>query len=679
MGEHPTWDSADGRPVPGGTRGRSAGDGPRSAAVTVEELLARQGASVGRRAARRVEGSATAPPRHNAPPRPPAPGPAGPRIQRGLPPVPGAAAGPPVPPAAPEAPATRRGAFPPPTDPRPPRDDVDATSIRRSGPVPPLPGRPAPTAGADASGVRRSTPIPPLPSRVAPPLERQRALRDHRAAQLAGRAARRATATPGRRRIVRVVLALVVVLGLVALYPLGLYFYVDRSMDRVAALATDGPEILAPQLQAGSENYLVVGTSVPGEEGAASVKTLLVSVAPDGSHAVLLTVPSTALVDTPQCRADGGRLRDPRTEALASALLSGGPSCLVRAVQEVSGLRIDHYLDLDLSRLPGMVDALGGVRVCVQPSTAVAAASRPLPAGSSRMTGAQASAYLRPADPRADATGVEVAQRAQLLLTATLHAAISTSTLTDPASLTRFLHRAAGALTVDEGTTLGDLRSLGTSLGALSDTVVQRAALPVADERYVPKGSSRSYVLLDDTKTRALFDAVIGRTRVPAGMVGRPAPAPAPAPVAPAAGKQTASAPAPGPAQQPLTVAPAQISVDVLNGTATTGLAGKAAAALKADGFGVGTVGNAPAAVNGTVVRYGPQGAEQARTLAAAVPGAVLQADPAAGAAVQLVVGPNYSSVVPVHLAPASSAPAAPTASSVSAQAPKPAAPPVRC
>jgi len=154
--------------------------------------------------------------------------------------------------------------------------------------------------------------------------------------------------------------------------------------------------------------------------------------------------------------------------------------------------------------------------------------------------------------------------------------------------------------------------------------------------------------------------------------------APAPEATAPAPGKQTAAAPAPGPAQQPLTVAPGQVTVDVLNGTSTNGLAGKAAASLKAEGFGVGTVGNAPAPVSGTVVRYGPQGAEQARTLAAAVPGSVLQADPAAGAAVQLVIGPNYSSVVPVHLAPAGSAPAAPTASGASAAAPEAAAP-VRC
>jgi LCP family protein required for cell wall assembly len=507
-------------------------------------------------------------------------------------------------------------------------------------------------------------------------------LRDNRAAQLAGRAARRATATPGRRRLVRVVLALVIVLGLVLLYPLGLYVYVDRSMDRVAALATDGPEVLAPQLQAGSENYLVVGTRVPGEQGPSSVATLLVSVAPDGSRAVLLTVPSTALVDTPECRAAGGHLRDPRTEALASALLDGGPTCMVRAVQEVSGLRIDHYIDLDLSRLPGMVDALGGVPVCVQPSAAVAAASRPLPAGSSRMTGAEAAAYLRPADPRADATGVEVAQRAQLLLTATLHAAISRSTLTDPASLTRFLHRAAGALTVDDGTTLGDLRSLGSSLGALSDTVVQRAALPVAQEHYVPRGGSHSYVLLDDGRTRSLFDAVIGRTRVPAGMAESARPQPAPAPAGPAAGTRpaTASRAAPAPAGRPLTVPPAQITADVLNGTSTTGLAGKAAAALRAQGFVVGTVGNAPAAVSGTVVRYGPQAAEQARTLAAAVPGAVLRADPAGGATVQLVVGPNWSTVVPVHVGPVPSSPPAPASAAVTSATAAPVAPAVvRC
>jgi hypothetical protein len=106
------------------------------------------------------------------------------------------------------------------------------------------------------------------------------------------------------------------------------------------------------------------------------------------------------------------------------------------------------------------------------------------------------------------------------------------------------------------------------------------------------------------------------------------------------------------------------VSVDVLNGTGTSGLAGTVATALHGDGFVVGAVGNAPAAVAQTLVRYGPGAEAKAATVAAAVPGAVLQADPGAGSGVQLVIGPGYSSVVPVRVAAPSSAPAPGTTSS---------------
>jgi hypothetical protein len=63
-------------------------------------------------------------------------------------------------------------------------------------------------------------------------------------------------------------------------------------------------------------------------------------------------------------------------------------------------------------------------------------------------------------------------------------------------------------------------------------------------------------------------------------------------------------------------------------------------------------------------VRFGPNAAEQARTVAAAVPGAVLQPSDSIGDAVQLVIGPGYSTVVPVSLgAPAGSEAPAPDTS----------------
>ena len=131
---------------------------------------------------------------------------------------------------------------------------------------------------------------------------------------------------------------------------------------------------------------------------------------------------------------------------------------------------------------------------------------------------------------------------------------------------------------------------------------------------------------------------------------------PAAAPAAP-----PEAAPPAEPAAAPPTVAPASVTVDVLNGTATTGLAATVADLLRGQGFVVGAVGNEPGTVNETVVRYGPEALEQARTVVAAVPGAVLQPSDSIGNTVQLVIGPGYSTVVPVVIG-AAAAPEQPAA-----------------
>jgi len=518
-------------------------------------------------------------------------------------------------------------------------------------------------------------PLPPLPGKRAPKPDGDK--RERPVAGFAHRARRSATATPRRRRLTRAVLALLAVVGLVALYHLGLYFYVDRSIGRVDALATDGPEVLAPQLQADAETYVVVGTGVPGQDGPASVSTLIASVSGDEEHAVLLSVPPTAFVDTPACRTPDGSLRPPRSEAFAASLLDGGPSCLVRAVQQISGLRVDHYLAVDLARLPAMVDSLGGISVCVPASPAVEASAEPLPVGANEVTGAEATAYLRPGDAGSDVTGAAVAERAQLLLTATLRSAMSTGTLANTVTLTRFLSRAADALTVDEQTTLGDLRGLAGTLGALSGDAVQRAGLPVSSVGYVPAGTEQAYVLLDPTGTRTIFDDVIDRTQLPAGVLAGAEAAPAgegdaaPQP-SPSVEAQGTAAPA-GP--EALSAAPVTITVDVLNGTATPGLGAQVADQLRGQGFGVGAVGNEPGTVNETLVRFGPNAQEQARTVAAAVPGAVLQPSGAIGDAVQLVIGPGFTGVVPVQIgAPAATGTGAAETSAAPAE-PAPSAP----
>jgi LCP family protein required for cell wall assembly len=646
VGEQPTRDGAGNRGVPGRTRRSRSGENPTAEPVTVEQLLARQGSAVGRRrAARRVEEPA---PRRLAEERPEELSrESQPSVRAGLPPVPGAAGG-----------AGRRAGLPP----------VPGAAARPAPPTvkPPVPSTDRPASWApDSRPSRRSGPVPPLPGRAplpgAPAVDRPSGRRP--------RGPQRTPMSPGRRRLLRAVLALGAIVGVVLLYHLGLYFYVDQKIDRVDALATDGPEVLAPALQAGAVNYLVVGSGVPGQEGPASVATLLASVSPDRDQAALVSFPPTALVDTPACRTPDGSVRNPATEAFATSLLEGGPSCMVRAVQQLSGLRVDHYLSVDLARLPGMIDALGGVPVCVTPTVATEAAAEPLPAGLTQLSGDAASGYLQPGGSGSDVTGAAVAERAQRLLTSTLRAAMSMGTLADPVTLTTFLNRAADALTVDAQTTLGDLRVLAGSLGDLSGEAVQRAQLPVAKVGYVPAGTEDAYVLLDRGATRSLFDALIEGNGVPEELVT------VEEPVADAgnagtgdaaAGDATAAeAPAeqPAPAADGPTVAPTEVTVDVLNGTGTTGLGATVADLLRAQGFTVGDVGNEAGTVNETVVRHGPGVVEQARTVAAAVPGAVLQPSDSIGETVQLVIGPGYSTVVPVTVA----APAAPQPTSEAA------------
>jgi hypothetical protein len=238
VGEQPRWDRAgssrDPRGVPRRTRHGQDADRAAAEPVTVEQVLARQGSSVGRRrAARRDE----EPDAYRRPPqepvgyrRPPAELP--PVRQAGRPPVPVRAMPAPIPPPA----------RPPVPAPQPTGWQPDSRPSRRSGPIPPLPGL---------------APSPPSKKREKPSTRPARPARE--------------PLGPGRRRLVRAGVALAAVVGVVLLYHLGLYFYVDQKIDRVEALATDGPEVLAPALQAGAVNYLVVGSGVPGQEGPGGV------------------------------------------------------------------------------------------------------------------------------------------------------------------------------------------------------------------------------------------------------------------------------------------------------------------------------------------------------------------------------------------------------------------------
>ena len=482
-------------------------------------------------------------------------------------------------------------------------------------------------------------------------------------------AARQAVVDVRRRRVRRsfavLLTFLLALLASAAAYYVGLFFYLDRTIDRVAALALDAPGIMSPQAQDAADNFLIVGVEPTGAEVEVT-SALIAHLEPGRDRAVLVSLPLTALIDVPACPRGGqSLLTDPYGGSLASSYTTAGAGCLVRSVQQLSGMRMDHYVQLDVDRLPPMVDALGGVPVCLPANLSRAGMS----AGSSVLDADQVRALLTKADADQDPTGQLATDRQRLLLASTLHEALRLGNLTNPIALTGFLNEVANGLTLDRGTTLGALKDLGDKLGEFTPGDTVQTSVPLAQVAYEPVGTDQSYALIDDLASRAMFAAIIDESDLPSPPDSAAPSDPADAPATPEPAP-TGTAPVADP--NLLTVAPQQVTVNVFNGIGTPGLASDAAAALSGQGFTVGEIENQITGSFESVVRYPPELVEAARTVAASVPNSVLQ-EGTAGGFIDLVVGSSFSGVVPVVISevpPAPESPESPTAS------PTPTAPP---
>lgn len=104
----------------------------------------------------------------------------------------------------------------------------------------------------------------------------------------------------------------------------------------------------------------------------------------------------------------------------------------------------------------------------------------------------------------------------------------------------------------------------------------------------------------------------------------------------------------PCPPEGAMPVPYAQISVNVLNGTTRSGLAAATGAELGARGLVIASQGNSPTRyADAALVRTGPQGVPQAYTLAAMVPGAIVELDQRQDATVDIVLGAAFDGLLP--------------------------------
>ncbi|WP_354640857.1 LCP family protein [Kitasatospora camelliae] len=376
---------------------------------------------------------------------------------------------------------------------------------------------------------------------------------------------------------------------------------------------------------------------------------MIVRLADKGGRASVVSIPRDSYVDIPAHEDAATRRPVPAAKGKINAAYGmGGAALTVRTVEQNTGLRIDHYLQINFLGFVAAVDALGGVDVCTSKPLKDERAGLDLPAGTSRLDGAGALKYVR-ARHLDGSSDLGRMHRQQRFLAQLLRQATESSTLLDPVRLGRVTDSVFKSVKADKGLGTAELLSLTTRLRTLNAGSADFATVPLADIDYQVPGWG-STVRWDEKGAKALFDAV---------REGRPLAARTDGPVvvapggsASGSGSGSGSGEAGGEAAGQAgsgAVAPGTIRVQVLNGSGVQGLGARVDADLRKAGFATtGTPGNAEGGVAGrTVVRYDPRWDESAKILAAAVPGADLVAAPGLGATLQVLIGTDYASPAP--------------------------------
>ncbi|HEV7655717.1 MAG TPA: LCP family protein, partial [Mycobacteriales bacterium] len=353
---------------------------------------------------------------------------------------------------------------------------------------------------------------------------------------------------------------------------------------------------------------------------------ILVHIPADGRKATAVSFPRDSWVTIPGCG----------THKLNSAYINGSTDCgtakanpdrgrqkLVQTISELSGVHIDHYVEVDLLGFYRITKAIGGVQVCLTKAQKDSFSGIDLPAGTSNIEGKQAVAFIRQRHglPRGDLDRIV---RQQYFMSAVFRKVTSLGVLTNPIKLKRLLDAIGTSLRMDDSL---DPLQLAGQLRGLAAGNVTFTTIPT-DGNGTRGG--QDVIVVDPAQVSSFFTSVI-------------------------------NPPKPKAAAKP--AARSATTVAVFNGSGRSGLAATATSALVKAGFKASTSGNADTQnYTRTEIRYGADGEAQARAVLAVIPSAKLVQRNDVATGVQLVLGSDFTTLGGSAATKAPAAAASPTA-----------------
>jgi LCP family protein required for cell wall assembly len=422
--------------------------------------------------------------------------------------------------------------------------------------------------------------------------------------------------------------ALLVFLVLVASvggYGAWLYFHTQGQFQHDVPGVTERKNEIAPfnALLVGSdsragltpEEQLSLGANAVGGERADTL--ILAHIDPANNHIVMIQFPRDLWVPIPG-----------DSENKINSALAGGPDELVRTVKELTGLEINQYVQVNIAGFRDLVDAIGGVDVCItepipfDSHTGIEITQDEL--GMVHFDGDRALRFVRS---RHFTTGdFERIQNQQKFIAAAVNKLISSSTIFHPSRITKLAGIAGKNLVTDQHTTINGLRHLAERLKGFDP---EHYEAYIAPNDGIGNVNGISTVVYDPATSKVMFDA-IRNNESPAEADGVPS------------------------------IEPSTVRVGVYNGTGTAGTASTAADELETatdlGGGPVNVVEIADAAHSNfkqTVVRYQARSQKLAELVSAAIPGSRLEegrTDPDVDVAV--IVGTKFTTKQLVEIIP---------------------------
>lgn len=318
------------------------------------------------------------------------------------------------------------------------------------------------------------------------------------------------------------------------------------------------------------------------DQGQRSDSVMIVHISPGHHHVYVLSFPRDTVVPIYKCPPEAGfpgqtAQAAPNVEQLNSTFAFGGPGCLWKTLEHQTHIRIDDFVELNFTGFISVIDALGGVWVCLPAPVAPSPYDHlSLTAGRHFLKGYKALEFWRLREDFGLGSDLQRIQRDQLLMVGLVQRILKTKvlhSLTKTYSIVSAIVK-AHALTTDSGLTPTKILDIARGMSGIHGRSIQFVEVPTVTYPQNP-----NWVATDPTQDPGLFSAVAHDVKLPKVHKGKKGKGGA------SKGKSGSKGGASKGNTAPKLLSTSKVSVEVLNGSGAQGIAGTTETALAARGF----------------------------------------------------------------------------------------------